>query len=426
MDYHLLSPNTQAILLLCASFGQNRQTEPKPLTLSEYNTVASWLLENDMIPEDLLDQTLKNRLSQITIGKLESHRLVALLERGVMLGLAVEKWTNQGLWILGRGDALYPQYLKQRLNHNAPAILYGIGTRELLSQAGLAIVGSRDVDQEGLNYTERVVQTCAEQGINVISGGARGVDQASMLGILAAGGNAVGVLADSLTKAAVASKYRAGIKEGRLTLVSAYDPDASFSAGNAMGRNKYIYALADYALVISSAVGKGGTWAGATEVLRQVKDVPVFVRMQGTVPEGNHKLLEKGGIVFPEAPWNKPLRTILDAAIAEAEESKVDGGVIESEKSSAGDDLGGDKTISINLPAKDIYEAVLPFILNQLEQPQDAKSLAESLQVRKGQMEDWLKRAVQEGNVIKQKNPVMYVANKELNLLTLLEKEDSG
>ncbi|MEQ9669456.1 MAG: hypothetical protein RLO19_14035 [Coleofasciculus sp. G2-EDA-02] len=41
-------------------------------------------------------------------------------------------------------------------------------------------------------------------------------------------------------------------------------------------------------------------------------------------------------------------------------------------------------------------------------------------------MEDWLKRAVQEGNVIKQKNPVMYVVNKELDLLALLEKEDSG
>jgi predicted Rossmann fold nucleotide-binding protein DprA/Smf involved in DNA uptake len=65
-----------------------------------------------------------------------------------------------------------------------------------------------------------------------------------MLSALEAGGTAVGVLADSWAKAAVAGKYRAGIKEGRLTLVSACDPNASFNVGNAMGRNKYIYALA--------------------------------------------------------------------------------------------------------------------------------------------------------------------------------------
>lgn len=233
-----------------------------------------------------------------------------------MLGLAVEKWTNQGLWVLGRGDSQYPKRLKQRLRHSAPAIIYGIGNIELLSEGGLAVVGSRDVDEEGLGYTQRVAQTCAEQGIQVVSGGARGVDSSAMLAVLEAGGTAVGVLADSLSKAAVAGKYRAGIKEGRLTLVSAFDPGASFNAGNAMGRNKYIYAVADYALVVSSSVGKGGTWAGATEALEKIKDVPVFVRMQGTVPEGNQQLLKKGAKRFPEEPWNNSLKTFLAAAIS--------------------------------------------------------------------------------------------------------------
>lgn len=48
MAYPVLSPDTQAILLLCASFGQNRQMEPQPLTLGEYNAVVGWLRENDM------------------------------------------------------------------------------------------------------------------------------------------------------------------------------------------------------------------------------------------------------------------------------------------------------------------------------------------------------------------------------------------
>lgn len=475
MAYHVLSPDTQAILLLCASFGQNRQMQPHPLTLSEYNAVAGWLLENEMSPRDLLNPTLQNRLSKITIGKLDSDRLVALLERGVMLGLAVEKWTNQGLWMLGRGDSQYPKRLKQRLRHSAPAILYGIGNIELLVLGGLAVVGSRDVDEEGLGYTQRVAQTCAEQGIQVVSGGARGVDSSAMLAVLEAGGTAVGVLADSLSKAAVAGKYRAGIKEGRLTLVSAVDPGANFNAGNAMARNKYIYAVADYALVVSCSVGKGGTWVGATEVLEKIKDVSVFVRMQGTVPEGNQQLLKKGAKLFPEAPWNNSLRTLLEAATSEVEPTKTEVEATDSEvadvvaykPSIIADEFTGmvipvigsstlevkrtkaeveaidseevdvvanklsvvadsftDMLLPVSQPSpKDIYEVVLPFILNHLEQPKDAKSLAECLDVRKGQIEDWLSRAVKEGKVRKTKKPVTYVANQKPTLLSLLESK---
>lgn len=133
---------------------------------------------------------------------------------------------------------------------------------------------------------------CAQQEMQVVSGGAKGVDQVAMLGCLQEGGSAIAVLADSLIKASVSSKYREAIKQGRLTLISPYHPDAGFSVGNAMGRNKYIYGLADYALIISSSVEKGGTWAGAVEALDKIKTIPVLVRNEGDVPSGNLKLLE--------------------------------------------------------------------------------------------------------------------------------------
>ena len=61
-----------------------------------------------------------------------------------------------------------------------------------------------------------------------------------------------------------------------------------------MGRNKYIYALADYAIVVSSDADAGGTWSGAVENLSQ-KWCPLFVREADDVPDGNRKLLRKGG-----------------------------------------------------------------------------------------------------------------------------------
>ncbi|OYD93296.1 SMF family protein [Nostoc sp. 'Peltigera membranacea cyanobiont' 210A] len=403
---HILQPDTQAILLLCASFGQNRQIEPQPLTLSEYNSLTDWLRQNQMRPADLLESTAKEQLQKITVNKLNPDRLSALLERGMMLSLAVEKWTNQGLWVLGRSDTNYPKCLKQRLRHSAPAILYGIGNIELLSMGGLAIIGSRDVDDEIFSYTRRVAQNIAVQGMQVISGGARGVDQAAMLAVLDAGGTSVGVLADSLTKTAVNSKYRSSIKEGRLTLVSSYDPEAGFNTGNAMGRNKYIYALADYALVVSSSFGKGGTWAGAVEALSRLQDMPVFVRLDGAISEGNQQLHNQGAKPFPAEPWNDSLRELLVKAASWIEPVQT------VEKTPQ-------ETV-LDIYPQDIYQAVLPIILNHLQQPKDAKSLAECLNVRLSQMQDWLNKAVNEGTVRKINRPVTYVVNQPTTQLSLL------
>lgn len=486
----VLSPDTQAILLLCASFGQNRLSYPQPLALSEYNILADWLQENQMRPGDLLSSTVKNQLQKIPLDKLDPHRIEALLERGVMLSLAVEKWTTQGLWILGRGDSQYPKRLKQRLKQKSPPILYGIGNIELLLAGGLAIVGSRDINEKEIDYTQKVAKTCAKEGIQVISGGARGVDQASMLAALEASGTAVGVLADSLIKTAVNGKYRSSISEGRLALISPYDPHAGFNTGNAMGRNKYIYALADYALVVSSSYEKGGTWAGATEALEKIKDVPVFVRIQEAVPEGNRQLVKQGAKPFiPASSIKGRLGTLLEATTKEVEprntlklwpsldliaeqldliadmtaeisveklkkvediknnvpkqllrpsvqEVIVNSQDMEDSISSEPDlEVKQDESaclINENIPQasptipipKDIYEAVLPFILAHLDRPLDVKSISEGLKVRQGQMQDWLNRAVAEGKVIKTKKPVAYVINRQAAQLSLLSEAE--
>ncbi len=412
----MLSSDTQAILLLCAGFGQNRQTKPVPLTLGEYNSLASWLREENMLPQDLLNPHFINRLPQSKINKLDSDRLVALLQRGGLLALTVEKWFNQGLWIISRADNNYPERLKQQLKNLAPPILYGIGNQDLLFKGGLAVVGSRHVAQEGLEYTYRVVETCAEQNIQVISGGAKGVDQASMLGTLKAGGTVVGVLANNLLKASVNGKYRPSIKEGNLTLISAVDPNASFNAGNAMGRNKYIYALADYGLVISSDYNSGGTWAGATEALNKIKEIPILIRTQGTLPKGNQALLKKGAIPFPEPPWNHPLKELIETKILDYKSRGTDKNTQlnlfsndnpstisykETNSRSQEEDIPSDFK-SIKSPSERLYNAVLPIIIQELKTPQDDKSLATHLDIQIGQLRKWLKQAVIDKKVIKQ------------------------
>jgi predicted Rossmann fold nucleotide-binding protein DprA/Smf involved in DNA uptake len=102
-------------------------------------------------------------------------------------------------------------------------------------------------------------------------------------------------LGNSLTRAVVSKKFRDALREGKLVLISPFDPDAGFNVGNAMARNKYIYALSDWALVVNAALNKGGTWAGATENLRNGW-VPLFVYSSSMTSSGNKNLIEKGGI----------------------------------------------------------------------------------------------------------------------------------
>ncbi len=416
---HVLQPDTQAILLLCAGFGQSRQVEPMPLSLSEYNGLARKLHQDNLRPADLLTTEGKNWVSHQVNGDLSPHRIIQLLERGAMLAVAVENWTSKGLWILSRSDDAYPQRLKQKLKHLAPPILYGVGNQNLLSAGGLAVVGSRDIDDEAIEYTQRIAEKCAEQGIQIVSGGARGVDQTAMLAAISGGGKSVGILADKLIKAAVAKNYREGLREGRVALISPYDPSAGFNVGNAMNRNKYIYALADHALVISSSYEEGGTWAGATEELKRDNRIPVWVRLEGDVPQGNHQLVKLGAMPFPEQPWNRRIWDLLNETqqlhitAKQSDISAVNQPQIQHNNVSYQEQ----GNTSSNLP-KDAYEAVLPLLLHHLREPKIDKEVAKLLDVAVGQVRTWLKKAIEDKFVEKSKTGyVLSRGNQQLHLL---------
>lgn len=59
-----------------------------------------------------------------------------------------------------------------------------------------------------------------------------------------------------------------------------------------------------------------------------------------------------------------------------------------------------------------IYEAVLPIILNQLESPITVDELSKKLNVSKAQMNNWLKKTVEEDDVCKLSRPVRFCIKK--------------
>jgi predicted Rossmann fold nucleotide-binding protein DprA/Smf involved in DNA uptake len=293
---HQLSANTQAILLLTGGLGQPRNGDLKPLSNREWHEIACMLKTHKRTPQDLFDDDTRMALATHDSSTFDEQRIARLLDRSAAMALTVERLTNRGLWILSRADDTYPKILRKRLNEKAPTILYGAGNPDLLNAGGLAIVGSRELDDGDIAVTHAIATTCAHAHINVISGGAKGADSEAMLTALDAGGTTVGVLAESLEKASVSSKYRTALRSGQIALVTAYEPHVGFSVGNAMGRNKYIYAMSDYAVVIRSSTD-GGTWNGAIENLTS-RWVPTIVCMNNTPSLGNQRLIERGGIAF--------------------------------------------------------------------------------------------------------------------------------
>lgn len=422
-----LSPNTQAILLLTAPLIAGRRDSSSDLLKpGEYKRLARFLRDKQREPADLLVPDARGLLEecQQLVG---SDRLKSLLARGFLLSQAVERWQARAIWVVSRADAEYPRRLKARLKEDAPPVLYGCGDAALLDTGGLAVVGSRDVDDSLVEYTEGIGRLVARAGRTLVSGGARGIDQAAMRGALETGGKVAGVLTDSLERTALNREHRNLLIDGQLVVISPYDPSAGFNVGNAMQRNKLIYALADAALVVSSDYDKGGTWAGAVEQLEKLHLVPIYIRSNGDPGKGLEALRRKGAL-----PWPNPDDAdAFDGVLAFQAPSEISGQeqlslvsarepapeyAARIETPEAGAQVAPSTAAVLTSPAEELFVKVRS-LLEKMDTPKSDAEVAAELNVSKSQAKDWLQRLVKEGVLEKVSKPVRYYSTKALGQL---------
>lgn len=148
-----LSPNTQAILLLTAPLIAGRGKRFSDLlTPGEYRRLARRLREIGAQPADLMMPPANGPLSELR-RVVDLGRIERLLTRGLLLSQAVERWRARAIWVVSRADRAYPRRLKTRLKEDSPALLYGCGDFEILETGGLAMVGSRKVDEALIEFT---------------------------------------------------------------------------------------------------------------------------------------------------------------------------------------------------------------------------------------------------------------------------------
>ena len=151
-----LSLNSQAIILLTAYFNKN----DKPLTITEYSNLATWLLKYNMTPADLLATNNIDILKEYEGSKIVQDRILSLLDRGNAMALSLQKWQNFGIWVITRADEEYPIVLKRKLGQKSPPILYGAGDKKILNNKSIAIVGSRDASIDDLEFAFQLEKSC--------------------------------------------------------------------------------------------------------------------------------------------------------------------------------------------------------------------------------------------------------------------------
>ena len=177
-----------------------------------------------------------------------------------------------GVQVVALDDVAYPAHLKQI--YDPPLVLYVRGNVEVLSQPGIAIVGTRHPTPYGTGMAERLSCDLAARGLVIFSGLARGVDTAGHRGAISGKGKTVGVLGTGID--VIYPKENTRLSEQILSLggalVSEF-PISTFPAPqNFPIRNRVISGLSIGVLVVEAAE-YSGTRITARCALEQSRDV---------------------------------------------------------------------------------------------------------------------------------------------------------
>jgi DNA processing protein len=164
-------------------------------------------------------------------------------------------------------------------------VLYYAGDLDLARLRAVSIVGTRDVSEAGRLRASKLARELVRAGVVVVSGLARGVDEAAQSSAIQAGGSTIGVIGTPLDKAYPSENAPLQEKIYRdHLLISPFRVGEQVFRSNFPKRNRVMAAISD-ATVIVEASDASGTLHQAAEcqrlkrwlfIMRSVIDDPVL------------------------------------------------------------------------------------------------------------------------------------------------------
>lgn len=193
----------------------------------------------------------------------------------------------------------YPNQLKNI--YDPPAKLYVLGNRSILNQRNFAIVGSRKATQYGKKVAMQISKELAENGLNVVSGLAIGIDSYAHLGCLQVkdAGKTIAVLGSGLD--VIYPKENRKLAEQIINsggcIISEYPIGSKIEKNNFPQRNRIISGLSEGILVVEASQKSGAliTAEFGAEQGKEVFAVPGDINKEQS--EGCNLLIKDGANV---------------------------------------------------------------------------------------------------------------------------------
>ena len=244
----------QGFLLLSSHLGD---PERKVLTTAQLRTLGARVRQM-AVPSEDRDMTAEDLVS-LGYDRNTADRILTLLADKEQLQWYISKGLRQGIFPITRISTAYPGILKNALGLDAPGCLWAKGDLSILCNPSISVVGSRDLSPANREFAREAGRQAAMQGFTLVSGNARGADQAAQEACLAAGGKVISIVADRLDSHP---------SRENVLFLSEDGFDLDFSTPRALSRNRLIHTLSPLVLVAQSALGIGGTWDGTAKNLR--------------------------------------------------------------------------------------------------------------------------------------------------------------
>ncbi|WP_226654596.1 DNA-processing protein DprA [Pseudalkalibacillus hwajinpoensis] len=195
------------------------------------------------------------------------------------------------IWLLPRDDPLYPSCAKNVAE--SPVLLYYKG-RIRLNLPSVAIVGSRSCSNYARRAAKELSTRLSSLNIPVVSGLAKGIDEAAHTACLANCGHPIAFVAngvDDCYPKEHRSLYEAVINEG--AVISQYPPGTAPTPKQFIQRNALISAWSSHVVIMEANV-KSGAMATAHFARKQAREVFVLISNDARFRQGTNCLRKQG------------------------------------------------------------------------------------------------------------------------------------
>lgn len=185
----------------------------------------------------------------------------------------IDKQKEKGINIITVFNKKFPEKL---INNNIPILyLYYKGNIDLLNKKNIAVIGTREPSKDSRTKTKEICDFFIDNGYNIVSGLAKGIDTFAHLSCLESNGKTIAVLPSDLEIIQPSSNKQLAkdILINKGCLISEYPIETKVNKYNFVMRDRIVSALSDFVIVIEASE-KSGTMSTVHSAIKN--DIGVF------------------------------------------------------------------------------------------------------------------------------------------------------